>query len=62
MNLLIRSQLSYSIFLVSTVRRPVTGYDSDNQTFPEPKPDYTDDDFEVETVKKSPKKKGVVLF
>lgn len=44
----------------ATVRRPMSGYDSDGdqQTYPEPKPDYTDDDFEVETVKKSPKKKG----
>lgn len=34
-------------------------YCDDPLEFPEPKPDYTDDDFEVEhSPKKSPKKKG----
>lgn len=48
----------YILFILA-VRRPITGYgsDADNQSYPEPKPDYTDDDFEVEP-KKSPKKKG----
>ena len=37
-----------------------TGYndsDLENQEFPEPKPDYSDDDFELQP-RKSPRKKG----
>ncbi|XP_052241692.1 bromodomain and WD repeat-containing protein 3-like isoform X2 [Dreissena polymorpha] len=32
--------------------------DGENPDFPDPKPDYTDDDFEVEPKRNSPKKKG----
>ncbi|XP_052810053.1 PH-interacting protein-like isoform X2 [Mya arenaria] len=46
-----------------SVRRPV-GYlfsDGENHDFPEPKPDYTDDDFEIDLEpKRSPKKKAPV--